>query len=206
MEKKRDLLFLGGFGAPVQVFLPWFVVLGSRGFDVHQVPNSFLGLDPVSTFARSFVDFSQRFESFDVVAISYGGPAALYAAYLSPDLCDRVRKMVLVCCPILGVPLLDCSPRALMPRSIADRVAELTESSEIVQSIKDPDFHGRIRFDLHCIYHDRDMIAPPSRAVLDGVGTSHRLSFEWSFVPSALMHDAAYANPETLRTVLSILG
>jgi len=202
----KDLFFLGGFGAPVFLFTPWFAVLKLFGYRVHVVPNSFLTLDPVSVFADRFVEISgQGVDKFDVIGVSYGGNAALYAACLSEELCARVDKMVLVCAPLLGAPALVEPLERLMPGSLSKAIKEMNENSSVIDRMKDPQFHKKIAFDLHCIYHERDIMAPLEKATLPGVGTNHKLEFKWSCVPGLIMHQAASINPETMKTIIRIL-
>ncbi|MFC1890414.1 hypothetical protein ACFL4G_11730, partial [Thermodesulfobacteriota bacterium] len=87
---KKDLLFLGGFGAPGFLFTPWFAILKLSGYRIHPVPNSFFSVDPASVFAERTVELSGRFDRVDVVGVSYGGNAALYATSLSRELRDKV--------------------------------------------------------------------------------------------------------------------
>ena len=202
---KKPLLFLGGLGAPVAVFAPWFAVLRWFGYDIHRVPNSFFTCDPVSRFAANLVEASSRFERVDVLGVSYGGNAAVYAACLSPEFSARVGRMVAVCAPLLGTPgLLDPVMR-LVPRSFARTLEEMARDSPVVNRIRELGSAGPIPFELHCLYHDRDTMAPMERATLPKVSTNHRLDFAWKAVPGLAMHQAACINPKTLDTVIQIL-
>jgi len=202
---KKDLLFLGGLGAPTPVFAPWFLALKWFGFKIHVVRNSPLVWDPVTKFAESLLDTSSRLESFDVLGVSYGGNAALYGASLSPDFCEKVRKMVLVCAPVLGAPGLLKSLRVLMPGFMKKTLEEMDKSGEVVTRIREMALPERIPFDLHYIYHERDLIAPRETATLPGVGTAHALDFQWQVIPKLVMHQAASINPKTLDKVLKVL-
>lgn len=205
-EPTRDLLFLGGLGAPTQIYTPWFIAFQRRGYRVHVVPNSFLCLEPVSTFAESFVKLSAQFDSFDVLGVSYGGNAALFGAYLSDDICEKAATMVLVCSPVLGVPLLTTSLGKVLSSRFPKHMTEMYEDSDISNHIKEESFHERIAFDLHCLYHPRDLTAPERTATLPGVSTDHALGPDLLFVPRLLIHEAACVNPETLRTIYGALG
>jgi pimeloyl-ACP methyl ester carboxylesterase len=202
----RPLLFLGGLGAPAQIYLPWFAVFRKRGYDVHLVPNTAFCLDPASTFAGAFVEMASRHDGLDVIGVSYGGNAALYGAYLSAPLRAKIGKMILVASPIGGVPLLRHRAVRLVASRFSEKMEEMLEGSEIVTRLLDPRFHREIGFELHCIYHPRDLTAPPRTATLEGVGTNHRLQTPLTGVPSILVHDAVFAHPATLRTVLDVLG
>jgi pimeloyl-ACP methyl ester carboxylesterase len=202
----KDLLFLGGLGAPNFLFTPWFIAFKLLGYNVHLVPNSFFSLDPVSAFSESLIRLSARFENFDVMGVSYGGNAALYGAYLSEELCTKIDKMVLVCAPILGAPGLMKPLRRLFPGFLLQSINEMAKDSDVVTSIKKLGSQDRITFDLHCIYHERDFIAPFETATLPGVGTNHKLDFDWRGVPRLIMHQAVYIHPKTLIAVITVLS
>lgn len=206
MTKRRTLLFLGGLGAPAQVYLPWFAVLGRRGYDVRLVKNSALCLDSASVFAQSFVEMAAGCDELDAVGVSYGGNAALYGAYLSAPLREKIGKMVLVCAPIRGVPLLENAVIRAVASRFSERMEEMLEGSELVRKMTDPEFLKELPFELHCIYHPRDMTAPPRSATLEVAAINHRLQTPLAHVPSILVHDAIFAHPETLRTLLDVLG
>lgn len=201
----KDLLFLGGLGAPTPVFTPWFLLFKWFGFKVHPVPNSLLVWDPVTKFADNLLELSSRLESFDVLAVSYGGNAALYGASMSPEFCAKVGKMVLVCAPVLGAPGILKSLRPLLPDFMRKTLREMEKSGEVVARIRELDNPDRIPFDLHFLYHERDLIAPRETATLAGVGTSHALDFQWEILPKWVMHQAASIDPRTLDKVLRIL-
>ena len=204
MEKK-DLLFLGGLGAPRLVYTPWFIVLKWFGYNIHPVPNSLFTWDSVSTFSENLIQFSSGFEKVDVMGVSYGGNAALYGAYKSPEFCEKVRKMVLVCAPVLGAPGLAKPFRKLLPGFMQETLNEMTQTSDVARCIRELNDPARIPFDLHFLYHERDFIAPRETATLEDVGTSHRLDFQWQCIPGPAMHQAACINPKTLDTVVQIL-
>ena len=203
--KRKDLLFLGGFGAPGFVFTPWFAVFRLLGYRVHVVPNSFFSVDPASSFAARFVELAVELDRFDVIGVSYGGNAALYGASLSRALCGKVDRMLLVCAPLLGIPEMVRPIGRILPGSLARAVEEMTEDGRVTAGIRDPDFQESIGFDLHCIYHERDTMAPLEKATLPGIGTTHRLDFEWRCIPGMFMHQAAAINPETLKLIIRIL-
>jgi len=202
---KKQLLFLGGLGAPIALFTPWFVVLRWFGYEVHPVPNSLFTCDPVSRFAENLVEFSSKFERFDVLGVSYGGNAAVYAACLSPEFSARTDKMILVCAPLLGAPGLLNPFLRVVPRSFAKTLGEMSQDSPLVERIRELGCSGNLPFELHCLYHDRDTMAPRERATLPPAGSSHRLDFVWKAVPGLAMHQAACVNPKTLDTVIQIL-
>lgn len=204
-NEKKDLLFLGGFGAPIFIFKPWFAAFKRLGYRIHPVPNSFLTTQPVSTFADRLVELSERFDEFDVIGVSYGGNAALYGAWLSEELCVKVDKMLLVCAPLLGIPQRLEPLVKFLPPPLSKTIDETVQSSAVVDRVKDPRFLERIDFDLHCIYHERDSMAPFEKATLPGVGTNHKLDFNWRLIPSLVMHQAAAANPQTMKIILRIL-
>jgi pimeloyl-ACP methyl ester carboxylesterase len=204
MEKKY-VLFLGGMGVPAFIFTPWFALLKWSGYDVKVVPNSFASLDTVSTFAQSFIGLASRYDSFDVLGVSYGGNAALYGLCLDSDICTRIRKMVLVCAPILGVPLLTPSLGRCLPGPFGRVASEMAETSDIVTCIKKLGSDGKITLDLHCIYHERDLMASLRTGTMPGMGVAHKLEFAWNWVPGLMMHQAACVNPHTFKTVLKIL-
>ena len=201
----KDLFFLGGLGVPSFVFAPWFALLRWYGFRVRTVPNSFATMDPVSTFAESFVRFSKPFERFDVLGVSYGGTAALYGVHLEPGLNSRIRKMVLVCAPLLGVPLLALPVARYAPGTLRTILEEMSPTSEVVDRIRRLGMDRKIAFELHCLYHPKDLMAPSSTATLPGAGVDHTLDFTWRVVPRCLMHQAACVNPKTFATVLALL-
>lgn len=202
---KKNLLFLGGFGAPTIVFTPWFIVFRLLGYRVHVVPNNFFSVDPASDFARRFVELASDVDRFDAIGVSYGGNAALYGASLSPALCDKVDRMLLVCSPLLGIPEMVRPVGRILPGSLSRAVGEMAEDGRVTAGIRDKDFQESIDFDLHCIYHERDTMAPLEKATLPGVGTTHRLAFEWRCIPGLFMHQAAAINPETLKLIIRIL-
>ena len=201
----RNLLFLSGLGAPAVLFTPWFLVFRWFGYRVHAVPNSRFSFDPVSTFAEQTVEAASGLDEVDVVAVSYGGNAALYAAHLSPELCRKTRKMVLVCAPLMGAPGLLDPVRRLLPQRLARPLEEMSPNSPVTAAIREMGTRKPFPFDLHCLYHERDFVAPMEAATLGGAGTAHRLDFQWDFVPGLLMHQAACANPRTLSTLVQIL-
>lgn len=205
MENTKNVLFLGGLGAPVAIFLPWFKSLKSHGYNICVVPNSLFCFNDVSDFAQSFISYAEQFDAFDVIAISYGGNAALYGAYLSAEVREKTNKMLLVCSPILGAPILVKPLRRLIPSPFAQKFNEMAADSDVTTCIKSLDEAGQIPFDLHCIYHNRDLMAPLKVATLANVGTNHQLDFNWSAMPSLLMHQALYVNPRTLKKVIAIL-
>jgi len=202
---RRDLFFLGGLGVPAFLFVPWFILLRWHGHKVHVVPNSLTTLDPVSKFAESFIHCSSRHDRFDVLGVSYGGNAALYAVHLRPELAAKVRKMVLVCSPILGAPIVIEPIRKFLPGPFGKVAREMSENSTVTNCIRRLSSKDRITFDLHCMYHERDLMAPFRTATLPGVGTNHRLEFAWTLVPGMVMHQAACINPRTFKTALRIL-
>lgn len=203
MEKK-DLLFLGGLGAPRLVYTPWFIVLKWFGYNIHPVPNSLFTWDSVSTFSENLIQFSSGFEKVDVMGVSYGGNAALYGAYKSPEFCEKVGKMVLVCAPVLGAPGMSRPFSKLLPGFMQKTLTEMAKTSDVARCIRELDAPDRIPFDLHFLYHERDFVAPEETATLQGVGTRHKLDFQWQFIPGLLMHQAAYVNPKTVDTVVKI--
>jgi len=205
-KSRRDLLFLGGLGAPIQIYTPWFVAFQRRGYEVHPVPNSWLCLDPVSTFAESFVETARRFDEFDVLGVSYGGNAALYGAYIDQETCRKTTTMVLVCSPILGVPLLKTPVGKVLSSRFPKHMGEMYEDSDISKKLQEREFHARIGFDLHCIYHPRDLTAPARTTTLPGVSIDHPLRPRLSVVPSIVIHETACVHPETLQTILGALG
>ncbi len=201
----KNLLFLSGLGAPAFLFTPWFKVFQWFGYNVHIVPNSFFSFDAVSTFSENMVDLASRFETFDVVGVSYGGNAALYAAHLSPEVCEKTRKMVLVCAPILGTPGLLRQARKFLPQRIARPLNEMARSGDVTRSIRELGERDELPFSLHCIYQERDFIAPRETPPLPGAGTEHKLDFQWRCVPGLVMHQAACVNPKTLNTLVQVL-
>jgi len=201
----RNLLFLSGLGAPAFLFTPWFKVFQWFGYQVHAVPNSFFSFDPVTTFAEHTVELSSRFESLDVVAVSYGGNAALYAAHLSPELCEKTGKMALVCAPVLGTPGMLRPVRRFLPAFLRRPLEEMARRGPVTAAIRELGQRDRLPFDLHCLYHERDLIAPLESAALPGVSTAHRLDFQWRCVPGLVMHQAACVNPKTLAALVRIL-
>jgi pimeloyl-ACP methyl ester carboxylesterase len=202
---EKNLLFLSGLGAPAFLFTPWFKVFQWFGYNVHIVPNSFFSFDAVSTFSENMVDLASRFETFDVVGVSYGGNAALYAAHLSPEVCEKTRKMVLVCAPVLGTPGLLRQARKFLPQRIARPLNEMARSGDVTRSIRELGERDELPFSLHCIYQERDFIAPRETATLPGAGTEHKLDFQWRCVPGLVMHQAACVNPKTLNTLVQVL-
>jgi pimeloyl-ACP methyl ester carboxylesterase len=201
----KNLLFFTGLGAPAVLFTPWFQVFRWFGYDIHVVPNSAFSFDPVSVFAEHAVELSSRFDALDVVAVSYGGNAALYAAHLSPELCEKTGKMALVCAPVLGTPGLLQPFRKLLPERVARPLEEMARNSPITESIRELGNREQLPFALHCLYHERDFIAPRETATLPGKGTAHKLDFQWNCVPGLVMHQAACVNPKTLSTLVKIL-
>ena len=201
----RNLLFLSGLGAPAFLFTPWFLVFRWFGYRVHAVPNSPFSFDPVSVFAEQTVEQASALDEVDVVAVSYGGNAALYAAHLSPELCEKTRRMALVCAPLLGAPGMLDPVRRLLPQRLARPLAEMSPASPVTAAIRELGARGPLPFDLHCLYHERDYVAPKEAATLGGAATAHRLHFQWDFVPGLLMHQAACVNPGTLRKLVEIL-
>ncbi len=201
----RNLLFLSGLGAPAFLFTPWFKVFQWFGYDVHVVPNSFFSFDPVTSFAEQMVELASGFDEIDVVAVSYGGNAALYAAHLSPELCEKTGKMALVCAPVLGTPGLLRPVRKFLPPFLSRPLEEMARRSPLTGAIRELGARERLPFSLHCIYHERDYIAPLETATLPGVGTTHKLDFQWRCVPGLVMHQAACVNPKTLSTLVQVL-
>ena len=202
---EKDLLFLGGFGAPVFLYEPWFASLKSQGYRVHVIPNSLLTTDPVSTFAERFIERSRHVRSFDAIGVSYGGTAALYGACVSEALSAKVDKMITVYAPLLGIPPRIGPLAKLAPGPLSKVLEELVDDGLVTKRLRDPEFHKKIDFDLHCIYHERDSMAPLDKATLPGVGTSHRLEFDSRIVPGFLMHQVAAVNPKTLKMIVRIL-
>lgn len=206
MTRRRPLLFLGGLGAPAQIYLPWFARLARRGYDVHLVKNTAFCLDPASVFAETFVETASRFDELDTVGVSYGGNAALYGTWLSEPVRQKIGKMVLVCSPIRGVPLLGNAVVRAVASRFSERMEEMLEGSELVRRATDPEFLEGLPFELHCLYHARDMTAPPRSATLGAPAINHELTTPLARVPSILVHDAIFPQPETLRTLLDVLG
>jgi len=202
---KRDVLFLGGLGAPLLVYGPWFCILKYRGYRIHTVPNSFLTWDPVTEYAENMIRLSSRFDEVDVLGVSYGGNAALYGAYLSPEFCARVRKMIVVCAPLTGAPGLLNRARPVLPRSMSKTLGEMAKDSEVVNCIKKLDEPGRIPFEVHYVFHERDYIAPADAATLPNLGTKHKLDFQMKALPKLVMHQAASVNPRTMQKIIQIL-
>ena len=203
--QSKNILFLGGLGAPAFVYKPWLKVFQWVGYDNHVVPNSFLTMDTVSTFAKNLIKTASGFDSFDVIGVSYGGNAALYAAYLSPELCEKTNKMVLVCAPALGAPGLLDPILSILPKGMTATLREMSPKSHVVRSTRELSMRKELPFELHCIYHERDLMAPQEKATLPEVGQSHKLDFQWKCVPSALIHEVACINPKTLQILVQIL-
>ncbi len=202
---RRILLFLGGLGVPAKLFTPWFIAFRRKGYETRIVKNSFLSMAPVTTFAKGFIDLAARYDRFDVIGLSYGGNAALYAAAVSPELSAKIGTMITVCAPLLGAPGLLRPVSTLLPGFLSRPLNEMAHDSEVTARIKELAARRPIGFDLHFVYHERDLIAPAETAILPEAGTPHRLEFAWECVPGLLMHQAACVNPSTLRTVLDIL-
>ena len=205
MKNDRDLLFLGGFGAPVFLFTPWFFLFRRRGWRAHVVPNSPMAVDPVTTFSDALISLSEQYDCFDVLGVSYGGNAALYAASQNSAFSAKVRRMILVCAPLLGTPTFVSTINQKLPGWLPKAVGEMAKDGEVAESIREFGTRGEIPFDLHCLYHERDLMAPREAATLPGVSTDHRLEFEWKFVPGITMHQAASVNPKTLTAIMKIL-
>jgi len=201
----RNLLFLSGLGAPAFLFTPWFMVFRWFGYHVHVVPNSLFSFDPVTTFAEHTVECASGLDEMDVLAVSYGGNAALYAAHLSPALCEKTRKMALVCAPLMGAPGLLDPLRGFLPQRLARPLGEMARSSPVTGAIREFAARDRLPFALHCLYHERDSVAPEEVATLPGLSNAHKLDFQWKCVPGLFMHQAACANPKTLSTLVQIL-
>ena len=203
--QSKNILFLGGLGAPAFIYKPWHKVFQWIGYDIHIVPNSFLTMDKVSTFAGNLIGTASGLDSFDVIGVSYGGNASLYASYLSAELCEKTNKMVLVCAPALGAPGWLDSILSVLPKGRAGTLREMSSKSHVVRSIRELSLRKQLPFELHCMYHERDLMAPQEQATLPEVGKSHKLDFQWKFVPRFLIHEVACINPKTLQILVQIL-
>lgn len=205
MARKKDLVFLGAMGIPQRCFEPWLALFRLKGYKIHMVHNSFLVLDPVSEYSLSFMRLADSLESFDVVGLCHGGNAAIYGAYRDERICRKTKKMVLVGTPIFGLPP-DVQPGVkLYGERILKVFEELAFDGDYVHAMEDPRFRERIRFDLHCLYHDADIVAPKERATFPDVGTNYRLDLNLGSISGEAVHNAIYAHPSTFRLVMKIL-